>query len=663
MIETLYGLDALGGGKALLLSLLIGLAFGFCLERAGFGSSRKMANLFYFRDMTVLRVMFTAVITAMLGLLLCQQMGWIAAEQVYYMPSIYGAQIVAGLIFGVGFVMGGWCPGTAAVGVGSGKLDALIFLGGATIGSILFNELFGLVGALQTWGDSGVRFVWQSLRMSPAGFAMVFSALAVACFWGAEFIEKRFGGGGPYLRSPFLKAFSVAILTVALGLLASGSRSPARPVAATPSEAGLLAAVEAGEDHLEPEELADRLLAGDRSLLPVDIRTSGEYAAFHIRGAANVAMADLPGYVSGHRDKTVVLYSNGMTHPAQARDALSRMGYRNVYILTDGLDGFMQRCLKPASLRGELLNDQQVARIRAWRSFFLSQGEAQPAKAPLAVVGALPGLVETKWLAENISRGDVRIVDVRAQPAYNTSHIAGAVCLNPESFRGVVGGVSSMLLPAEMLAEHLSLMGVRADDMIVLVPPEKMQDATLIAIGLERLGHRKYGILDGGFDRWTVEKRPVTTALPTVTPSKYPVDPAADRFSVDYRTVSGYVQSHRAVILDVRPADYYTGKKTDEARAGHIPGAVNRTFSDDVKATGSTAIFKPPDELAKAYAAMIPSRDTTVVVHCRTGHQASQTFFVLRNLLGYRTVLWYDAGWSEWAARPELPVEVGGSRR
>ena len=125
---------------------------------------------------------------------------------------------------------------------------------------------------------------------------------------------------------------------------------------------------------------------------------------------------------------------------------------------------------------------------------------------------------------------------------------------------------------------------------------------------------------------------------------------------MDYQQVLQAVQDKKTVILDVRPAAYYTGKKTDEARAGHIPGAINRPYTGDVVKTGQEVRVKPVSELADAYKKIIPTPETPVIVHCRTGHQASQTFFVLKRLLNYKNVYYYDAGWTEWAARQELPV-------
>jgi len=120
MIKTFFGTGTLDTPWAFLAALVIGLLFGLILERAGFGSSRRLTGVFYFTDMAVLKVMFSAMLTAMLGLAFAQVFGLIAPAELYVLPTVYGAQIVGGLIFGVGFVMGGWCPGTAAVGAASG---------------------------------------------------------------------------------------------------------------------------------------------------------------------------------------------------------------------------------------------------------------------------------------------------------------------------------------------------------------------------------------------------------------------------------------------------------------------------------------------------------------------------------------------------------------
>ena len=114
-------------------AILSGFAFGFVLERAGFGSSRKLAAQFYLRDMTVLKVMFTAIVTAMLGLAVLRAVGVVDWEAVYVNPTNLGPQVVGGLIFGAGFAVGGYCPGTCIVAATTGKLDAFAFLGGTMI--------------------------------------------------------------------------------------------------------------------------------------------------------------------------------------------------------------------------------------------------------------------------------------------------------------------------------------------------------------------------------------------------------------------------------------------------------------------------------------------------------------------------------------------------
>ena len=141
MSGPLYLVDAFGYGTSLWIALAVGILFGFVLERAGFGDSRNLTNIFYFRDMRVLKVMFSAMVTAMVGLIVLSWIGLFdysmlldsSLLQTYLWP-----QLVGGILFGLGFLIGGYCPGTSAVGIVSGKLDALVYMLGMIVGIWVF---------------------------------------------------------------------------------------------------------------------------------------------------------------------------------------------------------------------------------------------------------------------------------------------------------------------------------------------------------------------------------------------------------------------------------------------------------------------------------------------------------------------------------------------
>jgi len=176
-----------------IIALFIGAAFGFWLERAGFGQSRKLALQFYFRDMTVLKVMFTAIITAMVGLLYFGLFGWIDLSMIYINPTFLWAQVVGGLILGVGFAVGGYCPGTSVVGAVTGRIDGIIFILGAMFGMVFFGELFPLFENLFTAGSMGNITLPDFFNISSGIVAFIILLMAVGMFIGGEWLEKKFG--------------------------------------------------------------------------------------------------------------------------------------------------------------------------------------------------------------------------------------------------------------------------------------------------------------------------------------------------------------------------------------------------------------------------------------------------------------------------------------
>ena len=175
----------------LALALAIGLAFGFWLERAGFGSSRKLAAIFYLRDFAVLQVMFSALATAALGLWALDAAGTVDAATVYRMDTRLAAQVAGGLLFGAGFVAGGWCPGTALVGAASGKLDALGFLAGAMGGSLVYAGLWPALAPLQDVGACGIATMPEFLHLSPGATVALVVLLALGAFAAVHRFANR----------------------------------------------------------------------------------------------------------------------------------------------------------------------------------------------------------------------------------------------------------------------------------------------------------------------------------------------------------------------------------------------------------------------------------------------------------------------------------------
>jgi len=167
-----------------LIALIVGVGFGYVLERAGFSSSRKLAGVFYGYDFVVLRVFFTAAITAAIGLYYFHYFEWIDLGSIYINPLYLKSTIIGGVIMGLGFIMGGFCPGTSICAAVIGKIDAMVFIGGIFIGIFFYAETYELLWK-EIYLDNfmGTPFIYDSLGISMGLFILGLTIIALLVFY------------------------------------------------------------------------------------------------------------------------------------------------------------------------------------------------------------------------------------------------------------------------------------------------------------------------------------------------------------------------------------------------------------------------------------------------------------------------------------------------
>lgn len=176
----------------LFLAFLIGIGFGFVLEINGFSSSRRLAGMFYGYDTTVLKVFFTAAITGMLGLLFLSLFGWLDLSMIYINPTFLWSAIGGGVIMGIGFILGGYCPGTSVCAASIGKIDAMAFVGGIFLGILIFTEGYPLWDDFYKAEFLGSPTLNEWLGMSRGVLTLMIIIVALCMFWVGEWAEKRF---------------------------------------------------------------------------------------------------------------------------------------------------------------------------------------------------------------------------------------------------------------------------------------------------------------------------------------------------------------------------------------------------------------------------------------------------------------------------------------
>lgn len=191
MIAPLEKFGYFGDETGLVIAFLVGTGFGFGLERAGFGSAKKLVAQFYLRDLAVFKVMFSAIVTAMLGVTYLAWLGILDLGQVYLVPTYWIPQLIGGLVLGIGFVIGGYCPGTSIAAAATGRIDGLAFVFGFAAGTLGFAVASPLLSGLLYAGELGQTTLPEALGVGHGVIVFAVVAIAVAGFAGASWLEKH----------------------------------------------------------------------------------------------------------------------------------------------------------------------------------------------------------------------------------------------------------------------------------------------------------------------------------------------------------------------------------------------------------------------------------------------------------------------------------------
>jgi len=183
-----------GHATEMVIALLVGVGFGWSLERAGFGRADNLAAIFYGRDFRVLRVMFSAIVTAMLGLYLVDLLGIMPIASIGLIDTYWAPQLVGGLMLGAGFIIGGYCPGTSVVALMSGKLDALLFIGGIFLGCMVFTLSYDAVAAFHGGSAMGRVLLSDALGLPAAVVVFGVTLMAAGAFVFVKRVERWVNG-------------------------------------------------------------------------------------------------------------------------------------------------------------------------------------------------------------------------------------------------------------------------------------------------------------------------------------------------------------------------------------------------------------------------------------------------------------------------------------
>lgn len=336
-----------GHWGAYIVYLFIGVAFGYVLEISGFGNSKKLAAQFYFKDMTVLKVMFSAIIVAMVLIFLATGLGLLDFNLIWVNPTYLWPGIIGGLIMGVGFIVGGFCPGTSLVAAATAKIDGVIFVLGVFFGIFLFGETVEYYEDFWFSSYMGRFTLPQLFGVNTAVVVLGVVIMALAAFWAAEKAEQYFGDNDSQdaKKYPIWRygAAAALILVAAVGWIIGQPTTEERWDRMASIKEPLVAerAVQ-----IHPGEMLDLIRDSKIKVMMLDVRDESDFNTFHIQDAVHAPLDELPGMIDElHQEPANTAFftiSNDETAATEAWRILQAESLPNVYILAGGINNWIE---------------------------------------------------------------------------------------------------------------------------------------------------------------------------------------------------------------------------------------------------------------------------------------------------------------------------------
>ena len=266
-------------------------------------------------------------------------------------------------------------------------------------------------------------------------------------------------------------------------------------------------------------------------------------------------------------------------------------------------------------------------------------------------------LVDTNWLEKNLDDPKLRIVEVDMNPQpYHDAHIRGAVFWN--IFRYLLLPDRRINLDVKSFEKLMSKSGITNDTTVIAYGSYPATGAWIFWL-LKLFGHQDVRVLNGGYQKWKLENRPLAKELSTFSQVPYSAKTPDNSLRVLYEEVQASIGRSDRILLDVRTEKEYSGEwffdrpaKEDE-RTGHILGALHIEHLLTLNEDGT---FKSFDELQALYSSKGITSDKEVFPYCAIGGRSGYTWFVLKYLLGYPKVRNYDGSWNEWSRLPDMVI-------